>query len=633
MHLLFKRLVFVFIVFATLTNTLKAQNNCVSNPVLVHGALSVSGTKIVDQNNQTVSFAGNSLFWSNTGFGAEKYYNSNVVSWLQQDWGTTIVRAAMGVDEFGGYLSRPQENQQRVETIVDAAIANDMYVIIDWHSHHAENYRAQSINFFQQMARKYGDHPNVIYEIYNEPINSSWSQAIKPYAEAVIKAIRAIDPDNLIVVGTPFFSQEVDVASRDPIRGYSNIAYTLHFYAGTHGESLRQRAMTAIGNGIALMVTEWGTVNANGDGSVNQASTEQWMDFLWDNDISHLNWSIHDKAEGASALRPGTSPNGGWTDRDLTASGLTVRRIIENWHQCDDLQVASNQQPNNNSNQAPDEVALAIPGTIHPTDFDTGGFGVSYFDTDEGNNGNGPRQRESVDTEFRTEGGNIGWIEDGEWLEFTVNVQTTGRYRVTFDVAARRDVGSSLHLEFDRQNVTGDVSVPSTGRWSSFTTVVSQGVQLQSGEQKMRVFFDRGGFNLADVSFQLTSEVDNNVVADEPVPATPMDTSPMTEVDVLTPDPVVDMVDAEDVSNPADEFDCIPVRMPFAQDGVGMFCWEASGTVNFVNSWNLDSLKINGEDFTNMYSSSLPDPINGKYFIEYECSVPWGHFEINGTDQ
>ncbi|MBP2848850.1 cellulase family glycosylhydrolase [Dickeya oryzae] len=283
--------------------------------------LSVSGSKIY-AGGKVRSFSGNSLFWSNTGWNAEKFYTAETVASLKKDWKSSIVRAAMGVQEYGGYLQDPTNNKARVEKVVNAAIANDMYVIIDWHSHSAENNRSEAISFFQEMARKYGNKPNVIYEIYNEPLQVSWSYTIKPYAEAVISAIRAIDPDNLIIVGTPSWSQNVDEASRDPINA-NNIAYTLHFYAGTHGESLRNKARQAINNGIALFVTEWGSVNADGNGGVNYSETDAWVTFMRDNNISNANWALNDKNEGASTYYPDS--------KNLTESGKKVKSIIQSW--------------------------------------------------------------------------------------------------------------------------------------------------------------------------------------------------------------------------------------------------------------------------------------------------------------
>lgn len=301
-------------------------------PVADNGALSVNGTHIVNESGDVVSFAGNSIFWSNSGWGAEPFYNASVVSWLKNDWGSTIVRAAMGVGpEGGGYLSDPTGNENRVKTIVDAAIAEGMYVIIDWHSHDAHNQQADAITFFTNMATLYGSHKNVIYEIYNEPTSCSWPNDVKPYAEAVIAAIRAIDPDNLIIVGSPTWSQDVDIASQDPITSSTNIAYTIHFYAGTHGTWERSKAQTAIDNGLALFCTEWGTVNANGDGNVDEVSTEEWMTFFCDNSISHVNWHIHDKPEGSAAVWPGTDPTGNWTASDLTPSGTLVKSIVDGW--------------------------------------------------------------------------------------------------------------------------------------------------------------------------------------------------------------------------------------------------------------------------------------------------------------
>ena len=300
------------------------------SPVDQHGMLSVNGNKILDKSNNPVSLVGMSLFWSNTNWGGEEFYTEEVVDWLIEDWNITVIRAAMGVDENGGYLS-DESNKDRVKKIVDKAIQEGIYVIIDWHSHHAHDYEQEAIDFFGEMAEAYGDYPNVIYEIYNEPMQISWANTIKPYAESVISAIRAIDPDNLIIVGNSTWSQDVDIVSQNPIEDQINIAYTLHFYAATHGQNLRDKAKVALDNGIALFVTEWGTVSANGDGAIDEAETSAWMDFLCEHAIGHCNWALNDKPEGASVLKEGASPLGGWSINDLTTSGILVKDIIKDW--------------------------------------------------------------------------------------------------------------------------------------------------------------------------------------------------------------------------------------------------------------------------------------------------------------
>ena len=330
---IFKSLIFLLL---TLIITSCVQDNDSRDPptfpedttlVQKHGLLQVNGNRIVDKDNEPVCFAGNSFFWSNDNWGGERFYKSEVVSWLKLDWKATIVRAAMGVEDPGGYLDNNVSNKNRVITIVDAAIDEGLYVIIDWHSHHAEDNTNEAVSFFEEMADLYGEYDNVIYEIYNEPLDVSWSATIKPYADSVISAIRAIDPDNLIVVGTPEWSQRVDLAAADPITNYSNIAYTLHFYTIYHQQWLRDRASAALDDGIALFITEWGSI---GYSQVDSEANE-WMTWCFENKISHCNWAVNDKEEEWSILVPGASTSGGWDDDDLTDAGKLAKNIIKNW--------------------------------------------------------------------------------------------------------------------------------------------------------------------------------------------------------------------------------------------------------------------------------------------------------------
>jgi endoglucanase len=327
-------------------------------PVQRNGWLRVEGNKLLNEHGDPVQLRGMSYFWSMAGE-SQNYYNASVVGWLASDWKVSVVRAAMGIDEnwgatSSGYLAGNKSgsvgNDKRVTDVVDAAIDNGIYAIIDWHSHKAHQNTDEAKAFFTEMANKYKDNPNVIYEIYNEPdigcgtptqSTSAWN-TIKPYLQEVTNAIRQVDTKNLIILGTPCYSQQVGIATNDPITG-NNLLYSLHFYSNDERhQALRGIASTAINNNKAIFVSEFGTCNSNGgteckpgtsgdncpkqnDNSHNPTETDVWFNFLDQHKISWVNWSISTKDEAASAIKSGTSTSGNWNDNNLTPSGAYIR--------------------------------------------------------------------------------------------------------------------------------------------------------------------------------------------------------------------------------------------------------------------------------------------------------------------
>lgn len=287
-----------------------------------HGRLSVRGNRVVDEHGDAVQLRGMSLFWSQW---MPQFYNESAIRWLRDDWHVTVVRAAIAVPA-GGYLEHPDVETKKAEAVIDAAVKLGIYVIVDWHSHHPEPDAAK--RFFSYIADKYGTLPNIIYEPWNEPLNThDWSSVIKPYHLAVIAAIRERDATNLVVAGTQAWSQDVDKAAADPLP-FTNVAYTLHFYAGTHRQQLRDKAELAMSRGAAVMVTEWGTGSADGNGVIDSTETRKWLAFMDQHKLSWANWSVADKNETTAALLPGAPGTGGWTDAQISASGRFVRNAL-----------------------------------------------------------------------------------------------------------------------------------------------------------------------------------------------------------------------------------------------------------------------------------------------------------------
>ncbi|CAJ0956351.1 unnamed protein product, partial [Mesorhabditis belari] len=256
-----------------------------------YGQLSVVGKNLVGANGQKVALHGMSLFWSQWTEGST-FYNNDTIQALKCSWNANVVRAAMGVEaKQGGYLNNPTTRKAelaKLYAVVDAAIDAGIYVIIDWHDHNAQNQASAAVSFFSAVSQKYASYPNVIYETFNEPL------------------------------------QDVDVAAGNPLSG-SNLMYTLHYYAATHKQYLRDKAQTALNQGLPIFVTEHGTVEHTGDGQVDQQSSNDWYTFLEDNKISYVNWAISNKAEGSAALKPGTTTQQVGDDSRLTTSGRFVK--------------------------------------------------------------------------------------------------------------------------------------------------------------------------------------------------------------------------------------------------------------------------------------------------------------------
>ncbi len=301
-----------------------------ATPVERHGALHVEEAQLRDEGGEPVQLRGVSSMWLNwedDGYAEDP----TALRWMRNSWGLTVVRASMGVEPDGAYLADPTRARQQVETIVGNAIEAGVYVIIDWHDHNAHDHQDEAVAFFGEMAMAYGDTPNVIYEPYNEPLQVSWSNVIKPYHEAVVAAIREVDPDNVIILGTPNWSQHVQHAADDPVEG-DNLMYTLHFYACTHGAQLRQRAEVALELGAALFVTEWGATHADGglDGVVCLDEAAAWHDWMNLHHIGWAAWKLDDCAVDSSCLLvPGAPREGGWSREHLRGHGPFVRARMQ----------------------------------------------------------------------------------------------------------------------------------------------------------------------------------------------------------------------------------------------------------------------------------------------------------------
>jgi len=323
-----------------------------AGPVSVYGALKactingkgrICGSGLYE--NTAVQVKGISLGWSNTGWESSHFFTANTVDALVDGWKAEVIRVPIGYAENNGYKTDPS-NLTRVKTAIEAALKKDVYVIIDWHSHDANNEVDAAKKFFEEMIDAYGaNNDRIIYEIFNEPKQITW-QVIKTYAETIISAIRAKGANNLVLVGTPEWSARVNKADGDYLSD-PNVAYVFHFYAATHktdngnssgNPTYSEGINTVLNAGKPVFVSEYGTCASNGDGTHDAASTNAWYQFMNENEISSAAWQVSYKNEtsalfATSFTKPSEKSLEDFTNKgNMKESGQFIYDMLISWN-------------------------------------------------------------------------------------------------------------------------------------------------------------------------------------------------------------------------------------------------------------------------------------------------------------
>lgn len=300
------------------------------NGYLGHGKLSVNGRDLVDASNNKFQLYGLSyhgLQW----FG--KYVNHDTIFALQQNFGINVIRLACYSSE-GGYAEGGDAMKAKYKKYIDTAIKTayeiGLYVVVDWHMLGADNendknplyYMDDAIEFFSYVSKTYKDYDNVLYEIMNEPCGSTTWQDCKDYANTIIPIIRD-NTDAVILVGNPRWTSDLTSVINDPLTGYDNIMYTYHFYAGD--TSSTNQVVNAYNKGIPVFISEFGFMDADGNGSMNYKSGENWLKVLNDRNISYIAWNISNSKGSSSIIKQGNTTMTEFVDANLKEWGIYLR--------------------------------------------------------------------------------------------------------------------------------------------------------------------------------------------------------------------------------------------------------------------------------------------------------------------
>lgn len=296
-----------------------------------NGKLQLVGTQLCNKNGEAVQLKGPStlgLVWY------PEYINREAFRTVR-DWGANLIRLAMYTMEEDGYLSGGDRafTKELIDKGVKYATELGMYVIIDWHilsDGNPQTHKEEAKAFFEEMSDKYKGYDNVLYEICNEPNGEdvSWS-VVKSYAEEIIPIIRKNCPDSIILVGTPVWSQRVDDASDNPLKDCGPVMYSVHYYAATHKQELRDRVTYALSKNAPVFLDEYSICDASGDGEINEEEALKWEKLADDNMLSYAQWNLSNRAESSAMVKSECVKVSDWEDEDLTYTGKWMKRRLQ----------------------------------------------------------------------------------------------------------------------------------------------------------------------------------------------------------------------------------------------------------------------------------------------------------------
>ncbi len=498
---------FVLICFNLISlfgSVVMAQNT----PVAKNGKLKVCGTQLCNQYNKPIQLRGMSthgIQW----YGWGNCLTESSLDALAYDWEADILRISLYVQE-GGYETDPVGFTNQVSQLINEATARGMYALVDWHQLNPGDPNINLENakrFFTDIATLHKDKNNIIYDVCNEPngVGVNWNR-IKNYADQIIPVIQTIDNDAVVLVGThgwATFGVSGEGSLQDvidnPLR-FDNIMYTFHFYAKSHREAYLN-TLDRASDQLPVFVTEFGSQEYTGDGPNDFAMTQRFIDLMRQKKISWTSWNYSDDFRSGAAWQTGTCSGGPWSTNRLKEAGKWIRDKIK--FPADEFPGGDSGTTQTPYNGAP----IVIPGIIEAENYDLGGQSVAYNDV-TGSNQGGTYRNDTVDIEPCSEGGyNVGWIQSGEWLEYTIDVLETNTYTVACRVAALTS-GKSFHIEVNNQNSSGPINVPNTGGWQNWQTV-EVNVPLTKGKQIIRVSMDADDFNLDRLDFSSTGTSTN----------------------------------------------------------------------------------------------------------------------------